>query len=377
MKNNFMKNNFMKNCLRISAVLSVFLFCALAFSGCGHYSRREAAGWFQGNVVDAGILVSKEYTERGGDRVWTAHLKDLPEVEFELISEANFSLFPSYNMATTYHLEMGRFYLENYKDKNPSALNGLDTNTADRNHLLAVRGIYDTTEEIETICRQMENLENYIAAQDYPCQIRYELAYREPLTFLAGNTEDTFISRDTYIFEDGGGSAPDARDAESLARLLSYEANESFAEYAAAYRLETEQFSEDQLSEAVNERGDYRFTITRPDGMQICYPELILRYPDSMPIGCLYEVLIREGTYQVTGTPKEFTFTAADGSVCSFSYSYRIQPGSTDGASYDVLTPESFYYLSNGSKVILPEGPFINGELFLTLTGLTFDTINS
>ena len=111
--------------------------------------------------------------------------------------------------------------------------------------------------------------------------------------------------------------------------------------------------------------------------MQICYPELILRYPDSMPIGCLYEVLIREGTYQVTGTPKEFTFTAADGSVCSFSYSYRIQPGSTDGASYDVLTPESFYYLSDGSKVILPEGPFINGELFLTLTGSTFDTINS
>lgn len=377
-----MKNNVMKKCLRISAVLSLFLFCTFVFSGCGHYSRREAAEWFQANVIDEGILVSKEYTERessngGTDRVWTAHLKDLPEVEFELISHRSISLFISYDMETTYYLEMGRFYLENYKDKNPSALSGLDINTTDQNHLLTVRGIYDTKEEIETICSQMENLENYTAAQDYPCQIRYELAYYEPLTFLPGNTEDTFTSRDTYIFEDGGGSAPGAPGAESLAESLCYKANRSFAEYAAAYRLETEQFSEEQLSQAVNARGDYRFTITRPDGMQICYPELILRYSDSMSIGCLYEVLIREGTYQVSGIPEEFTFTAADGSTCSFSYSYRVRLGSTDVSSNDALLPESFYYLSNGSKVILSEDPLINGELFLTLTGLTFDTINS
>lgn len=51
-----MDHNILKKSLRIAAVLSFFLFCAFAFSGCGHYSRREAAEWFQKNVVDEGSL---------------------------------------------------------------------------------------------------------------------------------------------------------------------------------------------------------------------------------------------------------------------------------------------------------------------------------
>lgn len=132
-------------------------------------------------------MVSKEYTDRensSGDaeRVWTAHLKDLPEVEFELISHRTVSLFVTYDMETTYHLEMGRFYLENYMDSSPSALSGLETGTDVSEEHLTVSGIYDTASEIDTICREMGNLEDYIAAQEYPCQITYALAYREPLT---------------------------------------------------------------------------------------------------------------------------------------------------------------------------------------------------
>lgn len=373
-----MDHNILKKSLRIAAVLSFFLFCAFAFSGCGHYSNREAAEWFQENVVDEGIMVSKEYTDRensSGDseRVWTAHLKDLPEVEFELISHRTVSLFVTYDMETTYHLEMGRFYLENYKDSNPSALSGLETGTDVSEEHLTVRGIYDTVSEIDTICREMGNLEDYIAAQEYPCQVAYALAYREPLTFDAA--KEPFTMRYTCVSEDGG-AVPDSLNAGTLADTLRNRARNAFAGYAAAYRLETDQFTEDQLDAAAGQYGSLRFSITRPDGTELCYPELILAYYDSMSFGCLYEVLVREGTFQVSGTPEEFTFTAANGSVCSFSYSYRVPVNSSGETSGGLPQLGSFYYLSGETKVILTDAPLIDSERFSALTGLTFDALD-
>ena len=373
-----MDHNILKKSLRIAAVLSFFLFCAFAFSGCGHYSNREAAEWFQENVVDEGILVSKEYTDREGsngdaERVWTAHLKDLPEVEFELISRRTVSLFVTYDMETTYHLEMGRFYLENYKDSSPSALSGLETGTDVSEEHLTVSGIYDTVSEIDTICREMGNLEDYIAAQEYPCQVTYALAYREPLTFDAA--KEPFTMRYTCVSEDGG-AVPDSLNAGTLADTLRNRARNAFAGYAAAYRLETDQFTEDQLDAAAGQYGSLRFSITRPDGTELCYPELILAYYDSMSFGCLYEVLVREGTFQVSGTPEEFTFTAANGSVCSFSYSYRVPGNSSDETSGGMPQLGSFYYLSGETKVILTDAPLIDSERFSALTGLTFDALD-
>ena len=373
-----MDHNILKKSLRIAAVLSFFLFCAFAFSGCGHYSNREAAEWFQENVVDEGIMVSKEYTDRensSGDaeRVWTAHLKDLPEVEFELISHRTVSLFVTYDIETTYHLEMGRFYLENYKDSSPSALSGLETGTDVSEEHLTVSGIYDTVSEIDTICREMGNLEDYIAAQEYPCQVAYALAYREPLTFDAA--KEPFTMRYTCVSEDGG-AVPDSLNAGTLADTLRNRARNAFAGYAAAYRLETDQFTEDQLDAAAGQYGSLRFSITRPDGTELCYPELILAYYDSMSFGCLYEVLVREGTFQVSGTPEEFTFTAANGSVCSFSYSYRVPGNSSDETSGGMPRLGSFYYLSGETKVILTDAPLIDSERFSALTGLTFDALD-
>ncbi|HJD34379.1 MAG TPA: hypothetical protein H9911_07575 [Candidatus Mediterraneibacter tabaqchaliae] len=373
-----MDHNILKKSLRIAAVLSFFLFCAFAFSGCGHYSNREAAEWFQENVVDEGIMVSKEYTDRensSGDaeRVWTAHLKDLPEVEFELISRRTVSLFVTYDMETTYHLEMGRFYLENYKDSSPSALSGLETGTDVSEEHLTVSGIYDTVSEIDTICREMGNLEDYIAAQEYPCQVTYALAYREPLTFNAA--KEPFTMRYTCVSEDGG-AVPDSLNAGTLADTLRNRARNAFAGYAAAYRLETDQFTEDQLDAAAGQYGSLRFSITRPDGTELCYPELILAYYDSMSFGCLYEVLVREGTFQVSGTPEEFTFTAANGSVCSFSYSYRVPVNRSDETSGGLPQLGSFYYLSGETKVILTDAPLIDSERFSALTGLTFDALD-
>ena len=331
-------------------------------------------------MVDEGILVSKEYTDRedsSGDteRVWTAHLKDLPEVEFELISRRTVSLFVTYDMETTYHLEMGRFYLEKYKDSSPSALSGLETGTDVSEQRLTISGIYDTMPEIDTICRKMGSLEDYITAQKYPCQVTYALAYREPLTFDAA--EEPFTMRYTCVSEDGDGSDPDSLNAGTLADTLRDRAQKAFAGYAAAYRLETDQFTEEQLDNAVSEYSDRRFTITRPDGMEICYPELLLARYGSMSFGCLYEVLVREGVYEVSGTSEEFTFTASDGSSCSFSYSYKMSEDSSGKSSDIGGCTDAYYYLSDGDKVILSDAPLIDSEQFSELTGLSFKSIDS
>ena len=99
---------------KIILLFFLFLTCILILSGCSHYKRGEAAEWFKENVVDETIAVSRDYTERKSeegytDRVWSAHLKDKPEIEFELISHPTYNLFMDYTMETTYHLEMGKY----------------------------------------------------------------------------------------------------------------------------------------------------------------------------------------------------------------------------------------------------------------------------
>ena len=106
--------------------------------------------------------------------------------------------------------------------------------------------------------------------------------------------------------------------------------------------------------------------------MELCYPELILAYYDSISFGSLYEVLVREDTFQVSGTPEEFTFTAANGAVCSFSYSYRVPVNSSDQISGGLPRLGSFYYLSDETKVILTDAPLIDSKRFSALTELAF-----
>ena len=233
-----MKNSRIKKYLRITVISAFFLFCASALSGCGHYSRRETAEWFQQNVVDEGIFVSKEYTEREGDdgytdRVWSAHLKELPEVEFELISNKSLSLFPYYDIETTYYLEIGRYYLDNCLESDPSALSGLEVSTDEYWHQVIISGIYDTLTELDTFCRKMEAIENYMSQQDYPCKITYRLAYREPVTYCADSADDMFSGHDTYISVDGSGSSPDSPGPEVLGNTLRNKARNAFAGYAA------------------------------------------------------------------------------------------------------------------------------------------------
>lgn len=369
----------MKKIFKILLIITVFIFCALAFSGCGHYKSHEAAAWFRKNIVNETIAVSKEYTERTNeegytDRVWSAHLKDLPEVEFELISHSYYSLFPSYRMETTYDLEIGKYYADHYLDKTPDALDGLELSESEDSLQFHVSGIYDHIDEIPVLCGRIDDFERFLADQEYPCQIQYSLAYREPVTYpYSGFSPAGAPPRDTSVTEIS--SSPSS--VESTAGLLEEKAYMAFAKYAVIYRLELDQFTEEQLQDAVNRDSGYRFTITRPDGTDICYPDLLLRYSNSMTFGCLYEVLKREGTYDVVGDPGNFSFRAADGSLCAFSYSYHKSADSLHLSPGEGNVSETFYYQSDDTMVLLSDEPFISKELFLLLTGSSYGTLKS
>lgn len=354
--------------------LSAFLFCLLALCGCGkHYSRSDAARWFRQQVLDEKIVVSGNHLDqenRDGytDRIWIAYLADLPEVEFKLISHQYYSLFPASSMETTYHLEMGKYYLRNYQEQYPYGLE--DVQCQQLSDLLSVGKLYDNAAEIETVCLQLEHLNDYISQQEYPCRIRFGIAFREPQTFVADSDADTLSSHDSYVYLYND---DEELTEDGLSAVLEQKAKDALAKYAAAYRLETEQVGEEQMEQAVIRNSKNRFSITRADGLLLCYPDLILAHNGAMSFGCLYEVLLREGTYQLTGTPEKFSFVTADGLTCSFSYSYREASKTVS----DNSKAEFFYYVVNGEKIILSGRPFIDNDHFLSLTGSSFKTLRN
>lgn len=372
----------MKNCRKSLIVLSVCLFFTIGLSGCGHYDRDEAAAWFKENIADETIAVSKDYTKRENengyiDHVWEAHLKDLPEVEFELISHAGYSLFPTYNMETTYNLEMGKYYLNRYLNENPDSLDNLNISAANYNSMVYVSAVYDNGNEIPGLCSQMEQLDHYLLNQEYPCAMQYGLAYREPLTLPGEKSAAASPYFDTYVSEKGGTEKKnrteqkESDNSETPTETLCRRAQESYVHYAAVYRLDLDQFTEEQLQNAANKDIYYQFIITRSDGTQLCYPELLLRYSDKLSFGTLYEVLLREGNYQVSGTQENFEFTSVDGSICSFSYSYyRSSENGRDNS--ETAGSGSFYYLKDDTEIFLSDQPLTDSELFAELTGLTF-----
>ena len=119
----------MNKYLKIQFLLILSVLSVLLLSGCSHhhYSRRDAIKWFQETYVDEKLVVSRDYTERKNssgytDKVWKAHLKELTEVEFELISHKYYSLFTQYDLKTSYDLEMASYYLEQYQKLWPAII---------------------------------------------------------------------------------------------------------------------------------------------------------------------------------------------------------------------------------------------------------------
>lgn len=348
-------------------LLFSLLLCIAGLSGCSrHYDRDEAAAWFKENIFGGTVAVSKNYYERENeegytDRVWSAHLKDLPQVEFELISHSYYSLFLSHTMETNYHYAMGDYYLENYLEEHPGALSQVVVSRWDDS--LMLRSMYMDREQLEDILASMEGFQDYVSRQDYPCEVDFSVQYEEPLTTpdLPG---DYYAFHDTYSYETG--------DVEALGT----QALKKFAAYALCHRLALDQFSQEELAQTASDNSSHRFILYRPDGTPVCYPDLILKPYNGMTIGCLYEVLLREGAdqFQLNGTSDLFTFTALDGTPCTFSYAnfQALSPPDEDG-----YTDGFFYYYYGDTVVPLTEDCCITSEELEALTGFTYVEMGS
>lgn len=345
---------------RVSPLFYLFFSAAFIFllSGCSrHYTRSEAEKWFRENIADTAVVVSEEYTEEQGadgytNHVWTAHLKDLPQAEFELISDAGYSLWSTYSMETTYHYEIGKYYLQEYRRENRESISLLISSR--RNNYLSLGTSYKDREELEQILGQMESFSEYLSRQEYPCEIIYSVRFNELLTLVNGDYPDTASN---------ASSVPELRDS----------ALKNFAQYAVVYQLYTDQFSEDELIAAADNMEAYHPVVTRPDGTSVSYDDLLtLYYDDAISFGCLYEILVREEFADTSGSPEAFKFTGTDGKIYEFSYDFSDQYTPEEMQGLGLNPVKSFYYLCDGEKVSLNSCCGVTSEELQQMTGLSF-----
>ena len=343
-------------------IIVLLLLIIPTLSSCSsHKSENEAVAWFYENIVDEPVVIESNYYEVENDsgytdRVWPAHLKNYPDVKFELISHASYSLFPTYTMQTTFYYHLANYYLDLYRQEDPDFLKDcILEESAYSARVLVINGIYDSLDSLHNLSQEMAQFNNYIKEQELPCRLEFGLAYLEPLTFMG----DNFHFRDTYyrIFNDDEDFLED-----DISTYLELWAKRKWATYAAAYRLDLELFDEDELSYAVVHSDNYRFTISRENGYDIVYPELLSFNGDYLSFGTLYEVLLREGQYNLSGNPQNYQFTAIDGSYYEINYEY--------------VENRQFYILQNGEKMVVGSTPFIYQDLFNRMTGLSFKGIN-
>ena len=358
--------------------LLIFVFCLSSLfivSGCSQsFDPKELASWFQENILDEDLYISKTYTEKentsgGRDIVWKAHLKDLPEVSFELIDRERIQLFRTHEIVTTYHQEMGKYYVEQFQNKYPAVFEGLECGVPTDSYIPSVNGMYSSFSEIEPLCEKMEQFEDYLDQQPYPCHIRYGIAYQEPSTFIADNggpSQEAFIDRQTYIFLEN--DDPKLKES-SLSSLLQEWSENSFANYALTYQIELENCP-DTLKKKKTESDQSSLTIVRSDESEIQYTDLFLTRESDLSFGGFFEILKRDGSYEVQGSASQFRFTSVDGSYCTFSYSY--QEPCTPASFNDLEYSKVFYYTKNDEKILLDHKPVISQALFQELTGNSY-----
>ncbi len=331
------------------------LFSVLGLSGCSrHYTRDEAVQWFQEEVADVRLAVSGEYEERENDQgytdyVWTAWLRDLPEVRFELVSHEGYSLFSYHGMQTDYYLRIGEYYVRQYEAEGGD-LSLLET--GESSDWLELSGEYEDLSGLNQMARQMEGYQNFVERQEYPCSTGYSLWYSEPVTSWEGGGSDT------GVFE---------RDNPAKVKG---EALESLILYTVYTGLEPEMFTEEQKETVLDSHPEQRFTLTREDGAQVSYPGLALHTYGGLAFGGFYSVLTLEG-WEPEGSTEAFTFTDRNGRVCSFSYEYReLRALDENGDTVN----RQYYYLADGEKVYLSgSGYCITSEELQELTGLTYE----
>lgn len=340
----------------ISVVLILIIIISV-FSGCrlNHYSEDEIVQWAKENIGSP-IYISSGYTEREGwydekytDRVWKAYLPDMPELEFEIISHEYWGFETiTHSIGSTYGYVYGKYYFEQYCKENRTDF--VPTDNEPSVNRFYVHAYFDDRENIGELMEQAKSIKEYMAKIGVGKCISFEFELNDALA----DVDDT----DVHVF---AGCEADMDKVES--EILT-----EYAQYSADYRIDVEQFTNEELK-AATEQLSGCFEITRPDGTVVSYSDLSLsRFSYGMSFGCMYEVFSREGL-DVEGTPEHFYFNGIDGSSYEFSYSFNDYEYSDGKVGYyyikdGVKTPMNYYFYNHFRSGFIEE-----------ISGLSFEQL--
>ncbi len=337
-------------------IVLAFMLILSVFSGCrlSHYEEDEIAQWAKENF-DEPVKISSDYFTRPSsegdytDRVWTAHLKSNPDLEFEIISHEYWGMESiAHSIETTYHYVYGKHYFDLYSNKNSTDFVPSYDEVVTSSYRLEAK--FDDRNDLSNIIDQAEDIGKYMEEKGIEESVRFFIEYNDPLiTAKVSNVSE---------YADCSSSLDDVEET-----LLN-----DFRLYAADYRLALDQFTEDEIIEAVS-NSKYGFAVIRTDGSEIVYPDLAeSRFGYGISFGCLYEILAREGFYPY-GTPENFTFMGIDGSYYEFSYDFN---------DYDFGGNTGYYYFKDGVKIPMSYYFYnhFRTDFLKKISGLSFDDID-
>jgi len=345
-----------KKIVRAWCIVFTIVMMIVPLSGCRfeHYSRDEVVEWAK-TAISRDVVVSEEYFTRTSsdeiylDNVWTAYIKDMPEITFEIISHKYYAMeSASYSIESTYWYEYGKYYFEQYKAEHDTNLVPLDTGiNVNSFRLLALFG---DRQELSDMVQEAFAVEKYMQSMGSADYVDFRFEYDD----ILAQVDDS----DVFEFCDG------FEQLESIEETLLTE----LAFYTADYRLELDMFTPEEREQAID-YFDRRFVITRADGSEVSYSDLTLsRYGYGMSFGTLYEVLLRED-FSPSGTPESFSVVGVDGSFYQFSYSFNDMPYENGKNGY--------YYIKDGEEIAM-QYYFYNhfrSGLFEEISGMKFSEI--
>ena len=327
-----------------------------------HFKRRDVVEWAKENFSEP-VRISAFYEERQAydseytDHVWTAYLRSNPEIEFEIISHQFYGMeWIDFRIESTFSYRYGEFYFKEYLKDHDSLFAPSDSSNITGIYWL--RGRFTSRDQIPEVTAEVEKIGRFFEEKGYPDVIRFAVSYDDPLALGVATTSVT----DSLDYSPG------------CAEESAQELTEKMKLYAVEYQLATDQFSKEELEQAVSD-AQRPYVIIRADGSTVSYPDLLLKqYGGDMSFGMLYEVLTREG-FDTEGTSDAFTVTGVDGSVYTFSYWFNDYPFYL--GNYEAEPQGGYYYLKDGEKVPMPNYhvKHITSAFFEEISGMRFEEI--
>lgn len=325
---------------KIGFAASIFLFVMLSLliSGCAQPTdTNEAKKWFEQEYGQK-VLMSKNYFEREDDegyteRVWTAYLKDYPDIKFEIVSDPSSGLFGiDYNLKTDFDYQFGKYYFEEYKKLHDEC--ELEIGNRDYTYNgVVLSGYYEDRSQIEPVCKMFEAFDEYLDDQPIAIYAQYGLGYKNILLDAKGDN-DTIATI----------------DADSSIDKLKSDALYEYTLYCIQYQINLDEFTPEEIEEVVSQqRENDKFVLTLPDGESVQYNDLMKRrFGYGLTYGTVYEVLRRNEYPTLKGDASHYSFIGADGSKYEISYDFNDALYAADDVEY-----EGYYYLKDGEQVLM------------------------